>query len=272
MGLEYRVDGFSATAVWPEAGNTVSKKADRLVGSVAFETGSNCDIGADREGRSDAGAAAGCSAARVVAYIQAPDFPCIGARSAVNRKRAKFGEYADLGGGRDIVRLCADLKAFSEEFPDPGNEPVTFVAMFEQPVASEDDFETLLWRHLRAMHDHDRRTFAWDPLVSANPSSEAFSFSIAGRAFFVVGLSPVSSRLSRRAPMPCLVFNFHNQFEALRTSGKYLGMQKAVRQRDAALQGSINPVLARFGEASEARQYAGRAVADDWQCPFRQHE
>jgi len=29
-------------------------------------------------------------------------------------------------------------------------------------------------------------------------------------------------------------------------------------------------VLARYGEASEARQYSGRAVNDDWVCPFRQ--
>ena len=36
-----------------------------------------------------------------------------------------------------------------------------------------------------------------------------------------------------------------------------------------ALQGSINPVLARFGEASEARQYSGRAVLDTWACPFK---
>ena len=272
MGLEYRIGGFSAIAARPEADDTVSMGADRLVESMTLDTGSSSHTDVDHERRTDAAAAAGWRAARIAAYIQAPDFPCVGARSAVNRKRARFGAYADLGGGCDITRLCADLKAFSDEFPDPGNEPVTFVAMFEQSVASEDDFETLLWQHLQAMHDHDRRTFAWDPLVSADPSSEAFSFSIAGRAFFVVGLSPVASRLSRRAPMPCLVFNFHNQFEALRTSGKYLGMQKAVRQRDVALQGSINPVLARFGEASEARQYSGRAVADDWQCPFRQHE
>ncbi|MNR56963.1 YqcI/YcgG family protein [compost metagenome] len=45
-------------------------------------------------------------------------------------------------------------------------------------------------------------------------------------------------------------------------------MQDAIRTRDIALQGSINPVLARFGEASEARQYSGRAVEADWQCPF----
>ena len=28
------------------------------------------------------------------------------------------------------------------------------------------------------------------------------------------------------------------------------------------------PLLARFGEGSEARQYSGRAVTADWRCPF----
>ena len=68
--------------------------------------------------------------------------------------------------------------------------------------------------------------------------------------------------------MPCLVFNFHEQFEQLKASGKYTVLQDAIRTRDIALQGSINPVLARFGETSEARQYSGRAVEADWQCPF----
>ena len=209
---------------------------------------------------------------QVVACIRSADFPCVGARSALNRKRARFHLYPRLGEGHAVDRLCADLKQFGDEFPDPGVEPVTFVAMFDQHVASEAAFERLLWQHLQAMHDHDRRDFAWNADVSADPSSDDFSFSIAGRAFFVVGLDPVSSRLAQRAPMPCLVFNFHDQFEALRASGKYAGMQKAVRLRDIALQGAINPVLARFGEASEARQYSGRAVPDDWKCPFAQYE
>ena len=71
--------------------------------------------------------------------------------------------------------------------------------------------------------------------------------------------------------MPCLVFNFHDQFETLRASGKFARMQEAIRKRDIALQGSINPVLARFGEASEARQYSGQEVSQEWQCPF-QHD
>ena len=207
-------------------------------------------------------------AADVVAHIRSPQFPCVGARSAVNRQRARFHLYPGFSDERAVREICADLARFSDEFPDPGVEPVTFVAMFEQTVASEEDFERLLWRHLQAMHDHDRHRFAWNAAVSADPAQADFSFSIAGRAFFVVGLGPLSSRLARRAPLPCLVFNFHDQFENLRTNGKYAGMQNVVRKRDIDLQGSINPVLARFGEASEARQYSGRAVPEDWKCPF----
>ncbi len=92
--------------------------------------------------------------------------------------------------------------------------------------------------------------------------------SIAGRAFFVVGLHPAASRMARRSPHPSLVFNFHNQFQTLKATGKYAKMQDVIRSRDLALQGSVNPVLARFGEASEARQYSGRAVTADWVCPF----
>ena len=210
-------------------------------------------------------------AASVTAHIQSPDFPCVGARSAVNRHRARFHFYPGLGDERAVREICADLAGFSEEFPDPGVEPVTFIAMFEQTVASEEDFERLLWRHLQAMHDHDRCRFAWNAEVGADPARADFSFSIAGRAFFVVGLSPVSSRLARRAPLPCMVFNFHDQFENLRAAGKYAGMQNAVRKRDIQLQGAINPVLDSFGDVSEARQYSGRAVAGDWRCPFSAH-
>jgi FPC/CPF motif-containing protein YcgG len=34
------------------------------------------------------------------------------------------------------------------------------------------------------------------------------------------------------------------------------------------LQGTVNPMLAEFGEQSEARQYSGRDVGEIWKCPF----
>ncbi len=202
-------------------------------------------------------------------YVQGPRFPCLGARSAFNKDRVRFGLYQNLGGADSIEDLCADLAAFSREFPAPGSEAVTFLAMFDESVATEDEFVERMWQHLQALHEHDRKEFGWDTAVSSDPSRADFSFSVAGRAFFVVGLSPVSSRIARRAPMPCLVFNFHDQFEVLRANGKYALMQTAIRKRDTALQGSINPVLARFGESSEARQYSGQAVGAEWRCPFR---
>jgi FPC/CPF motif-containing protein YcgG len=46
-------------------------------------------------------------------------------------------------------------------------------------------------------------------------------------------------------------------------------MQQIIRHRDIALQGSTNPMLTDFGEQSEARQYSGRAVDDDWVPPLK---
>ena len=206
----------------------------------------------------------------VSSFIGAPQFPCVGAKSALNKHRVRFGHYAALCDEATVKRQCADLLAFSGEFPDPGVDPVSFVATFSAARVDEAQFESLIWRHIQLMHNADERRFAWDPSVSADPSHNDFSLSIAGRAFFVVGLHPKASRLARRAPMPCLVFNFHDQFQSLRATGKYATLQTAIRERDTALQGSVNPVLARFGDASEARQYSGRAVEADWRCPFRQ--
>ncbi|MEO8135988.1 MAG: guanitoxin biosynthesis heme-dependent pre-guanitoxin N-hydroxylase GntA [Betaproteobacteria bacterium] len=206
----------------------------------------------------------------VSSFIADPEFPCLGAKSALNRHRMRFGHYAALCDETSVKSHCADLLAFSNEFPQPGVDPVSFVATFASADVDEAQFESLIWRHFQLMHDADKRRFAWDPSVSADPAHKDFSLSVAGRAFFVVGLHPNASRMARRAPMPCLVFNFHNQFLSLKQSAKYGRMQTAIRARDTALQGSVNPVLAMFGDASEARQYSGRAVEENWLCPFRQ--
>lgn len=61
----------------------------------------------------------------------------------------------------------------------------------------------------------------------------------------------------------------HRQFEQLRADGRYRRMQAAIRERDMALQGSINPSLADFGATAEACQYSGRKVGAQWTCPLR---
>ncbi len=215
-----------------------------------------------------AGARAKTGRTLMSTFIAQDQFPCVGAKSALNKDRMRFGSYAALGDRHAARELCEDLRRFAAEFPNPGMVPVSFVATFASADIDEAQFEALIWRHLQAMHDQDRQNFAWDASVSADPAHHDFSFSIAQRAFFVVGLHPAASRLARRAPVACLVFNFHNQFQALKEVGKFAAMQMAIRNRDTALQGSLNPVLARFGDASEARQYSGRAVSEHWRCPF----
>ncbi len=98
--------------------------------------------------------------------------------------------------------------------------------------------------------------------------SPHFSLSFGGEAFFAVGLHPNASREARRFRAPAIVFNLHAQFEQLRADGLYEKLRRTILERDEALQGSTNPMLARHGQVSEARQYSGRAVGGDWNCPF----
>ncbi|MGD6716525.1 YqcI/YcgG family protein, partial [Xanthomonas citri pv. citri] len=68
---------------------------------------------------------------------------------------------------------------------------------------------------------------------------------------------------------PVLVFNLHAQFERLRAEGRYEKLRASILERDEALAGSLNPMLARHGETSEARQYSGRVVGEEWRCPMQ---
>jgi hypothetical protein len=198
-------------------------------------------------------------------FVAAQSFPCIGAKSALQRDRIEFEVCDRLGSTNSAEVLRSSLARFSARHPYPGVDPISFVAIFREAVAGEDEFHKRLWMQLQAIHDLDIGEYRWASDVSNDPGSPDFSFSVASRAFFVVGLHPRSSRFARRAPRPTLVFNFHDQFEALRASGCYAKFQTVIRKRDVILQGEINPVLARFGEASEALQYSGRVGAE---CPF----
>ena len=201
--------------------------------------------------------------------IMGEGYPCVGARSAFNRGNYRVGLYSELGSPDTANALCHDLYDFCREFPKVGDDFVTFIAGFSDPeIESEMHYEQLIWRQLQLMHEIDHRQFGWDTSVSADPADPQFSFSIGGRAFFIVGLNPRASRKARTVTRPTLVFNLHDQFERLRERGKFEKFMKMIRARDIAYQGYLNPVLKVFGESSEARQYSGRAVPDDWACPF----
>ena len=214
-------------------------------------------------------AAPGDIVAAIEEMVAHPEYPCLGARSVFRRDAATLVVLDDLGDtseGGSLDVLGAALSQYADEV-DVDGDLVSFVACFRGPVPErERDFEALLWRALQ--HLHDRDDSPWADGVAADPENPHFAFSVAGTAFFVVGLHPSASRVARRAPVPSLVFNLHAQFERMREDGRYARMRDTIRRRDAQLQGTPNPMVSDHGKVSEARQYAGRAVPESWSPPF----
>jgi len=195
-----------------------------------------------------------------------PDYPCLGARSVFRRDRATVRVYDELDAPATAQLLLQDLCEFASAV-DLDEGFASFVAIFRGPrIVDERHFERLLWSQLRQLHAADDAP--WSDEVSPDPDDEHFALSVAGNAYFVVGLHPMASRDARRAASPTLVFNLHEQFVALRASGHFPRMRDRIRDRDEQLQGSINPMVADQGEVSQARQYSGREVGPGWRAPF----
>lgn len=208
------------------------------------------------------------------AFIADAPFPCVGAKGALAHDAIRIVPVGRLGDRAHDAFVLAKLAAFGRMLarrPDDDATLHSFAAVFDGPADTcERRFEALLWAQLQRLHALDvQRGNRWAPDVSDDPQHPRFSLSLAGQPYFVIGLHPGASRRARRFDWPVIVFNPHWQFERLRGNGRYSKMQSAIRQRELDLQGSINPNLADFGQASEASQYSGRAVEPDWQCPLR---
>ena len=205
------------------------------------------------------------------ARIAEPDFPCVGAKSALARGTLKTLVCHSLASGWDDVRIHRALMAWAEDYTVDPEGLRSLAVVFDGPGnLDEPTFERLMWERIQSFADKDEWLGQpYDHRVSADPDDPHFSLSFGGQAFFVVGLHPHASRPARRFPRPTLVFNLHAQFIQLRAEGKYERMRAKILDRDLDLAGSLNPMLARHGEVSEARQYSGRAVEDGWRCPFR---
>lgn len=205
-----------------------------------------------------------------------PLFSCNLGRAAYRAEAFRVSVFADMTDPDDLDGLCVDLGQFVQ---DKGNVcPArnqqktriyeTYAAVFESPILpSEADFDHALWEVLQHLHEND--TSAWDARTSKDPTDPQFGFSFGGHSFFVVGLHPNSSRISRRFAYPTLVFNSHEQFQHLKDHNLFDRAQNAIRTREMNLQGSINPNLSNFGSESEAKQYSGMMVTSSWTCPFR---
>jgi hypothetical protein len=205
------------------------------------------------------------------AHVEAPDFPCVGAKSALARGDLVIEAASAITRPHDDRRIHERLVRWSRLHPVEAGEGFdSFAVIFAGPRdLDEVDFEQALWERLSALTVIDRaRGHGPAAGFSTDPGDPGFALSFGGRAFFAVGLHPRSSRPARRAPSPAIVFNAHDQFARLRAEDRYERMREVILARDEALSGAPNPMLARHGETSEARQYSGRVVGDDWVCPF----
>jgi FPC/CPF motif-containing protein YcgG len=209
-------------------------------------------------------------ARRFDAFVRDPAFPCVGAKSALAKGQIRIVVGRDMRSAWDDLRIYPNLLDLAWTY---AREPSLFhslaVVFEEDSGLDEEGFERCLWERLESLtRKDDFHGQMADPRVSADPGDPHFSLSFGGEAFFVVGLHPRASRPARRFERPALIFNLHDQFEQLRASGVYDKMRSTILARDVALAGDVNPMLARHGTMSEARQYSGRAVGSDWVCPF----
>lgn len=211
---------------------------------------------------------------RFARFVRHPAYPCVGAKSALARRRAEFFHGRSICSGWDDLPLLQALQAFARRYQKQRRLFSSFVAIFETPLRlSEWRFEQALWQRLQSIHDKDVWLSAeHDEEISEDPDADNFALSIGGSGFFVVGLHPRASRKARRFEKPTIVFNLHDQFQRLRDEGRYEKMRKTILDRDRRWSGSVNPMLARHGTVSEASQYSGRKVGADWQCPFAPRE
>jgi uncharacterized protein len=203
-------------------------------------------------------------------FVKDQAFPCVGAKSALNKGQMHFVIADDICSAWDDLRILPHISALAKHYRETPDLFQTLVVIFRKPEKlTERRFERAVWDRLQSLSDKDE----WlgqpvDPRISTDPEDPHFAVSFGGEAFFIVGLHPHASRPARRFDHPVMVFNLHDQFERLRAEGRYDPLRETIMKRDQQLAGTMNPMLAQHGEASAARQYSGREVEDGWVCPF----
>lgn len=207
-------------------------------------------------------------------FIQDPSFPCVGAKSALGKGQLTTYVARSINSAWNDVDIHEQLMQFAWRYRENPTLFTSFVVIFEGPDdLDETSFEQHMWDRIQSLTEKDSwRGQKSDPRVSADPDDPHFSLSFGGEAFFVVGLHPKASRPARRFAHPTMIFNLHDQFEALRAQNRYEKLRDSILERDLELAGSINPMLARHGTVSEARQYSGRKVPDAWSCPYHRED
>lgn len=206
----------------------------------------------------------------LLSHIQHRTFPCVGAKSALATDNLQIETAWSLTSAWNDIQIHGKLLEWSKRYTVDPSGLRSLAVVFAGPTnLSERQFESAMWERLQSLAAKDEwRGQSYCNDVSSDPDDPHFSLSYGNQAYFVVGLHPHASRTARRTKFPTLVFNLHDQFEKLREEQRYERMRQAILARDQKLDGTINPMLARHGEQSEARQYSGRQVDDEWRCPF----
>jgi uncharacterized protein len=210
-------------------------------------------------------------------FLSREDYPCVPAKSANNRDNIELLVGDNITQPMNDVELYSALLDFGKNLTLDTIDNISFktlINIYRQPTnLSEAEFEQALWDRLQNLHNFDAvRGQSWDENVDSDANSSHFSMSIGGHSFFIVGLHPHASRLARRFSYPALAFNLHAQFEVLREKNKYERIKGMVRKRDTEFSGGPNPMLDDFGNDSEAPQYSGRNVDENWECPLQHKE
>lgn len=203
-------------------------------------------------------------------FISSRTYPCVAARAAAQHERVNVFVADHMACPKDDEAIVNFLYGFVDAYRASPDFFHSAAILFCGPqTSSEEEFERMLWQRLQGIANIDGSRYAYDARVSSDVRSPNFSFSVKEEAFYIIGLHPSSSRRARTFAWPGMVFNPHQQFQALRQSKRYDKMKRIIRQRDTAFSGSVNPMLADFGNRSEVMQYSGRKLDESWQCPLQ---
>lgn len=204
-------------------------------------------------------------------FIMQKNFPCIAAVQSAVRKEYQIGHYGQMGQGADWRKLRQDLLNFLKQQRESQSKYLTYWAVFEPNDRFQNDedlFEICFWRELSLISSEEEAPQDWGDDNTKDPVDPSFCISLAKEKLFVVGLHPGSSRKGRRFPRPAMIFNAFSQFEKFEAEGTYHAMVNTNRQREMKFQGTVNPMVQKYGDQWEAIQFSGKQNPESWKCPF----
>ncbi|MGB8705869.1 MAG: guanitoxin biosynthesis heme-dependent pre-guanitoxin N-hydroxylase GntA, partial [Gillisia sp.] len=120
-------------------------------------------------------------------FVLEQNHPCVMAQTVFTMDQVDLHVYENFGSKNTAAKILKDLKLYLKEYDFESNDFRTFLAVFkDQKDFTEEQFEKLLWKQLEFLHEVDDAP--WDKRVSEDPEDKNFSFSLGGRAFYMVGL------------------------------------------------------------------------------------